>query len=181
MCLKRNDLNLASLGIVNRQCVDLGAMQRPGVDDESRAGAVGFGLVSVAVTYEVIVPGVFFALESSFVVAVQESDFSAGQFQFAKLLATDGAGSAHRRAQGWPVIIDVPENEIRFEIRKGLNHGRVGDVAAVQDRGNAERFEQPHGPAYLGAVAVAIAEDADLHRDHCVGAGFLKWVGCKWN
>jgi len=97
------------------------------------------------------------------IVAVEERDADAVEFEVAELTVTGFAGGGDGAGELGLVVVAVAENEVgRPGREQGDDFGRA-DVATVEDGVDVEAFEQAQGRARELDVAVGVADDAESH------------------
>ena len=94
-------------------CVGGGAVECAGVEDQGAAFLVRVGPVRVAVTDQIELLAVDRLPEEAVVVAVDEGDSTAGEFDFAESFVAGLAGGLNGAPQAGVIVVDVSEDEVR--------------------------------------------------------------------
>ncbi len=93
------------------------------------------------------------------IVAVQQRNFHAREFQRGEAAVKRLAGLLDRRLQSH-IVIDVAQHEMRGPGGEQRDDCRRTDIAAVQHPFHAETFEHSHAAAGVFHMAVSIANNA---------------------
>ena len=139
-----------------------GAVQRAGIEDQRPPAESQRRFVGVAVADQVPFLAGNQVAEHPFVVAVQEGDFTAGEFQFAQCARETSAYRSPRACRRPSSLSVLPRTKCEVMPRSScMTPG--ADVAAMQNEMHLMVFENSNRVAGGPNIAVGVAHHADSH------------------
>jgi hypothetical protein len=143
--------------------VRTGTIECAGVEHQRRADALLFGDVRVSVTDDVVPADSDGAAKELVIVAVEEGDSAAGEFQLAETFVTGEFRPPDGGAKPGLVVVYIAEDEMRRPAGEEWWDFVRAEVAAVNHLRDTKAFEQAHRALRVFDVAVRVADDAEKH------------------